>query len=258
MSKNHVHEVAEDTYTFELPHGVKDAEGNLHKEIEIIEMNGKVDEQIAKPDVRVNTGKIINAVLSVCLKRVGELTPQKLGKAKWDKMISDMFMGDRDYVMMKLREVTYGDELEIDLQCPSCRDKFRYIVELLTDVEYKPVLGDPEAIPFELPRGIKNKEGVLVTEGKLALPTGFDQEQMDNMLRRNPGQANTTLLTRALKELGDVTINSDTVRNLNKRDREYLVEHLTENMFGPKLVIEVECPSCSDKFDTGINPVNFL
>lgn len=258
MSKNHVKELIEDTYTYELPFGVKDTEGNIHKEVELIEMNGKVDEQIAKPDIRTNTGKIINAVIGICLKRVGDLTPQKLGRAKWEKLIADMYMGDRDYIMLKLRQITYGNDLELDLQCPSCRDKFKYIVEIETDIENRPVLGDPDNLPFELPRGVKNKEGVLITEGKFKLPTGFDQEQMDNMLRRNPGQANTTLLTRAVKELGDIQLSSDTIRNLNKMDREYLVEHLAENMFGPKLIVEIECPTCTEKFDTGVNPVNFL
>jgi hypothetical protein len=258
MAKNDNLQVLEETYTFELPHGVKDEAGNLHKEIELIEMNGVVDETIARPDIRTNIGKIVGAVIGVCLKRVGTLTPQKLGRTKWEKMITDMYMGDRDYIMFKLREITYGNDLELPLQCPHCSDKFVHVVELNTDVEINLPQGDPDRIPFELPKGVKDKDGALVTAGFMKLPTGFDQEQMDNLLRKNPGQANTTLLTRAVKELGDIELSSLIIRNLNKRDRDYLVQQLAENMFGPKMVLEINCPSCNESFDTGVNPVNFL
>lgn len=258
MAKNDNLQVLEETFTFELPYGVKDEAGNIHKEVEMIEMNGIVDEVISKPDVRTNIGKIIGAVLGVCLKRVGTLTPQKLGKSKWDKMITEMYMGDRDFLMFKLREITYGDELELDLQCPHCQDKFKHIVELATDIEINLPTGDPNHIEFELPKGVRNTEGVAITDGHLRLPTGFDQEQMDNMLRKNPGQANTTLLTRAVQALGDIELSSMIIRNLSKRDRDYLVKHLADNMFGPKMVLDINCPSCNESFDTGVNPVNFL
>jgi hypothetical protein len=258
MAKNDNLQVIEETYKFELPYGVKDEAGILHKEIELIEMNGVVDETIARPEIRTNIGKVVGAVIGVCLKRVGTLTPQKLGRTKWEKMITEMYMGDRDFIMFKLREITYGNELELNLQCPHCADRILHVVELATDIEIRQPQGDPDRIPFELPRGVKNKDGVLVTEGFMKLPTGFDQEQMDNMLRKNPGQANTTLLTRAVQELGDIELSSMIIRNLNKRDRDYLVQQLAESMFGPKMVLEINCPSCSEAFDTGVNPANFL
>lgn len=258
MSNNETKQVIEDTYTFELPYGIKDEMGVLHKEIELIEMNGLVDETIAKPEIRSNLGKIVGAVISVCLRRVGSFTPQKLGRTKWEKLIQEMYMGDRDFIMLKLREITYGDDLEMDLQCPHCQEKFRHIVEIANDIEIKSPLGEPDSIPFELPKGVKNSEGVTVTNGRFKLPTGFDQEQMDSLLRKNPGQANTTLLTRSIRELGDIDVNSVLVRSMNKRDRDYLIQHLAENMFGPKMVLDINCPSCNEAFDTGVNPVNFL
>lgn len=258
MAKNDNLQVLEETYTFDLPYGVKDESGTIHTEVEMIEMTGAVDEAISRPDVRTNIGKIVGAVLGVCLKRIGTLTPQKVGKSKWEQIITNMYMGDRDFIMFKLREITYGNDLDLDLQCPHCQSKFRHIVELATDIEIQMPQGEPDRIAFELPRGIKNKDGVVVTDGYLKLPTGFDQEQMDSLLRKNPGQANTTLLTRAVKELGDIELSSMVIRNLNKRDRDFLVQHLAENMFGPKMVLDVVCPSCNESFDTGVNPVNFL
>src|SRR5690606_34738189 len=137
--------------------------------------------------------------------------------------------------------------------------KIKYIVELDSDIEEQPLSVDPFAIPFELPKGVRNKEGELCKHGTLRLPNGVDQEQLDSVARKNPGVANTTLLTRAIVGIdnyGSVTMNA--LRKMSVRDRDYLIKVLAESVYGPKFEISFPCPSCSEDVEAGVHPVNFL
>lgn len=242
---------------FELPYGYVDEEGAVHKEFEIREMTGIDEESVAKPEVRSNLGKIVTTLLSNCVLRVGSYRKSEMKDTKWEKIIRDMFLGDRDFALLKLRKITYGDEMSFDSRCPHCRKPV--VIEFtLDELEINPVKCDPTKIPFELPKGYMDKDGEIHTTGFMKMPTGFDQEQLDAVARKNPGAANTMLITRCVFELGNVKLSSNTFRELSQKDREYLIKELSDNVFGPKFVVNTVCNNCGEDFEAGVNPVNFI
>lgn len=250
----------EDTVVFELEVGHKDESGKVHKEVEIRDLTGFDEEQISKPEVRGNIGKLITTLLSSVVVRIGDLTPKEVtSKAKWEKIFRKLPMGDRDRIMLEIRKLSNGDEIELDMKCPHCKGKIKHVVEIENDIEDRALEVDAYAIPFELPKGLKNKDGELCKTGFIRLPDGEDQDQLDAIARKNPGQANTTLLTRVINELdGYGKISLADLRKMSVRDRDYLIKLLGENSYGPKFEISFPCPSCMEDIEAGVHPVNFL
>lgn len=90
-------------HTFTLPSG---------PEIALAEMTGAEDDLLT--DQRLaKTGEAVNQVLANCLKRVGD------NEAPGMKDILDMLSGDRLFALVYLRQVSLGDEVELDLACPN-------------------------------------------------------------------------------------------------------------------------------------------
>lgn len=246
-----------ETKTVELLVGYKDKDGTVHTEAEIREMVGIDEEDIQKPDIRANVGRIITTVLRNCVVRIGSLEKSSMKLAQWEKIMRDLFIADRDLLMMEIRKFSYGDELEMPVRCPYCKNEATHILEW-DEIEIEKPKTNPDEVSFELKKGVLDGEGNRVKEGTLRLPKGEDQELLDNIARKNMGQANTSLITRCVTSLGDIKLSSKVFKNMSTVDREAIVETIADNSFGPNFKVEIDCPSCGETFDTGVNPVNFL
>jgi copper chaperone CopZ len=259
MAKKEIQETYQDTVVVTLEAGYTDKEGVKHTEFEIRDIQGVDEEAISANDVRTNIGRVITVLLANTTVRVGDLTPKEIGKGKWEKIFRDMKMGDRDKLLLELHKLSKGNEMELDMKCPHCKGKIKHIVDADEDIEYKELEVDVDKIPFELPRGFKNKDGEICKTGYLRLPDGMDQESLDAVARKNPGQANTALLARALIELkGEDSITQAMLRKMSTRDREYLIKLIADSGFGPKYLVEFPCPHCAEDVEAGVHPVNFL
>ena len=255
------HEMLEDTIEFDLEVGFKDKEGNVHKTVVMREITGYDEETISKPEIRNSLGKTITTLLANTVLSIGTITAKDYGSKKWENLIKSLPLGDRDKMMLELRKLTNGDEIELDFKCPhrGCKSKIKHYVEIDHDIEVKELEVDPNAIPFTLPKGIKNDEGQVCKEGVIRLPNGEDQEIIDTQARKNLGNANTQLLARLIESIDGIDdINLSLVRGMSTRDRDYLLRLLADSAYGPKFEITFSCPSCGEDIDYGVHPVNFL
>jgi hypothetical protein len=263
QEKNYHYEItAEGTIVFELKHGVT-YNGEQHKEVEMREILGIDEEAIAKPEIKNNIGKLITTLLAGTTLRIGTLTPKSFKKkSEWDKQIQTLALGERDLMMLMLRIVTKGNsELKLETTCPDreCKTDIVHLVDLDTDIEYKEADVDPDGFTVDLPKSHKDeKNDTLIKEVTLRLPNGDDQEALDSIGRKNPGQANTALLVRCIKKMGDLAINPAIARAMSSANRDALIKELTDKQFGPKLVLDIECPTCGQEIKHGVHPVNFL
>lgn len=246
-----------DTVVVDLVAGYKDAQGEIHMDAEIREMNGVDEEDIQKSDVKSNIGRLVTRLLANCVIRIGTLEKSGMKPAKWEQIMQELYLGDRDLLMMEIRKFTYGGEVEVPFQCPSCKNQGKHVLEW-NEIEIKPLSGTPSSIAFDLKKGARTADGERIMEGTLRMPTGQDQELLDGIARKNLGQANTALITRCVTSLGDIKLSATTFKELSVADREAIVTAISENNFGPDFKREIECPVCSEKFDTGVHPVNFL
>ncbi len=255
-------EIKPDELEVEMLYGYVDKEGNQFKRAVIREISGVEEEELGKPDIKNNAGRKINALLTGCVTRlIGEndqvLEREQLGENKWADIMRKLFLGDRDYLVLKIREFSFGDEMTIDSICPNCNNRLK--VDFYThEIEILPLNTDPFKIEFELPKGYMDAEGNIHTQGFMRLPNGKDQEIIDPIARRNEGIANTTLIARCVQELGDVKVNPQVFRKLSSKDREYLIKTLADVVFGPRFILNVDCVECGRSFETGVHPINFI
>ena len=90
-------------HTFTLPSG---------PEVDLVEMTG-VEEDLLTNQRLIKTGEAINQVLANCIKRIGDNDSPGM------KDILDMLSGDRLFALVRLRQVSLGDEVELELACPN-------------------------------------------------------------------------------------------------------------------------------------------
>ena len=249
---------SDDEFVFEMLAGYKDKDGVTHKEFTLREMTGKDEEAIHKSDVKSNGSKVVSVLLSRCVTRIGTLTPKSLGKQKWEELIKSLLTGDQDYMLIQLRKMSIGDEIELNHVCPNkdCKAKLKTVLSI-DELEVVPFSGE-RVIEFELPRGYKDKKGVLHKTGTLRLPTGLDREVLTPLAKTNLAKAETVMLTRLCKFDDGAYIDDDVMGSLSIRDREYLQKLLQEHFFGVKLETEITCDSCGETFMGSFNASNFI
>lgn len=244
---------------FTMLAGYRDEAGVVHKDFTLREMTGKDEEAIHKSDVKNNGSKVASVLLSRCVTSIGSLTPKSVGGAKkWETIIKSLFTGDQDYMLLQLRKISIGDEIEVNHVCPNreCKTKLKTTVNV-DELEVIPFSGMRE-VPFELPRGYTDKKGVKHTSGTMRLPTGFDREILTPLAKTNLARAETVMLTRLCKFSDGLPVDEDVMGNLSIKDREYLQKLLQDNYFGVKLDIEVTCDSCGESFTGTFNASNFM
>lgn len=248
----------EDSQVFELLAGYKDNDGVTHREFTLREITGKDEEAIHKSDTKGNGSKVVSVLLSRCVTSIGTLTPKSLGRQKWEELIKSLYTGDQDYMLIQLRKLSIGDEIELNHVCPNkdCKAKLNTVVSV-DELEVVPFSGE-RVIEFELPRGYKDRKGVLHKTGTMRLPTGLDREVLTPLAKTNLAKAETVMLTRLCKFDDGAYVDEDVMGSLSIRDREYLQKLLQEHYFGVKLETEITCDSCGESFVGSFNASNFI
>lgn len=250
---------ADDIEVFEMLAGYRDADGVIHKEFTLREMTGRDEEAIHRTDVKNNSSKVVSVLLSRCVTRIGTLTMKSVGgRDKWEKIIKSLYVGDQDYMLVQLRRLSIGEEIEVNHVCPNpeCKTKLHTILNL-DELEVVPFHGVRE-IPFELPRGYKDKKSVVHKTGTMRLATGLDREILTPLAKTNLAKAETVMLTRLCTFDDGAHIDEDVMGNLSIRDREYLQKLLQEHYFGVKTETEVTCDSCGETFIGSLSASNFI
>jgi hypothetical protein len=232
---------------FVLPVGYKDKDGVVHRTVTLIPMTGETEEAIADPKVRDNGGKIITSLLESVVEKIGTLP--RVNK----EVIRDLTTIDRDFLLIKNRQVSLGDNISYIDNCPHCRAKNEINVNL-ANIEPK-YLEDEEGreLTFDLPIGYKDASGTVHKEITITLPTGRVQERVAQMVRANPAQATTVMLQLITLKLGTLEfINPDVFKKMTKKDRDFISNKLSELEVGVKFDTEVICSECGSEFVTAI------
>ena len=232
---------------FLLPVGLKDKDGVVHRTITLTPMTGETEEAIADPKVRDNGGKIITALLESVTEKIGTLP--RVTK----DTIRDLTTIDRDFLLIKNRQVSLGDNISYIDNCPHCRAKNEIHVNL-ANIEPKYLENEEDReLTFDLPIGYKDANGTVHKEITITLPTGRVQERVAQRVRANPAQATTAMLQLITLKLGTLEfINPDVFKKMTKKDRDFISNKLSELEVGVKFDTEVMCSECGSDFTTSI------
>jgi len=119
-------DVVKTEYTYELPKGYVDKDGTLHKEVTLREITGADQEAMLNPQFRNNPAKMLTALLARVIVKLGTMDKSKIDTS----VTANMFKSDRDLLIMKLKEIDSGPDMEIDVECPECGKKFKAMLDM--------------------------------------------------------------------------------------------------------------------------------
>ena len=170
--------------------------------------------------------------------------------------VYDMCLGDYQYLLHKLRVVTYGSNYKMSIVCPFCGEVFDYEIDLnslkvfefdekvKTITTFKlPVTGKTIEIGFQTPRDLDNIE-----KKKRKLKKEFPDMKDDPTLMLN--------LESMIKSIDGQPVNPVTIetfiKKLPMRDTSLILQRAEElnSKVGIDIHIATECPACGYDINT--------
>src|SRR4030095_13719628 len=94
-----------------LPGGFMDEAGLVHREFELTALTGQ-DEELLAEGRRKESASLVTKGVSRCVQRINDLHPISEDVAR------QLLVADRQYLLLKLRQVTFGERVHADLFCP--------------------------------------------------------------------------------------------------------------------------------------------
>jgi len=203
-------------YTFELPSG---------PEIELREMTGAEEELLTNQRL-IRSGDAVNRVLANCIVRLDDNVEPTAAD------VLNMLSGDRLFTLVRLRQVSLGDEVELDLVCPNttCRAK-NHIVVNLNDLPVTPY-GEGCEFVFTLPGSGRKVKFVHLDGNK--------EKRLAQMQEPNISSA---MLIRIL-EIDGIAPSKKALAEMSMRDRTALRAEMLRVDAGIDTNVETECESC--------------
>lgn len=209
-------------YTFALPSG---------DEIELREMTG-VEEELLTNQRLIRSGDAVNQVLNNCIVRIGANITPKVSD------VLDMLSGDRLFTLVRLRQVSLGDEVELGVVCPNqaCRAK-NHIVVNLDDLTVTPY-GEEREFTFTLP-----------SSGKKVKFVHLDGNKEKRLAQIKEPNISAAMLIRII-EIDGSAPTKKALADMSMRDRTALRAEMLRVDAGIDTTIECECESCGTTIHT--------
>ena len=227
----------------QLPGGYHDAAGRRHQEVELRALSGRAEELLCARDR--SPAELVTAVLAACVLRVGDRAPVD------EDLARDLCVGDRSYLLLKLREATFGPDVALVASCawPDCGEK----VDIAFRIPDVPVREQREPGPVhETQLSAEAAAGAAATV-RFRLPRGADQETCGLLLDVNPAAA-----LRALLDACVVTDDADAVAALTPLARAEIEAAMAAVAGGPGLTLRARCPACGRGFDIPFDVQDFF
>ena len=239
------------TQTFTLPGGYVDDQGVTQRQVELAPVTGFEEEYLANVGPAVCSASVVTALLARCIHRVGTLEPVTTS------LVGNLLVGDREFLMLKLREMTCGNKLDAVLFCadPECGKPMDVTLNLDEFApEMKPV--SERLFTLDLPAD-EGEVGRFSIEFRL--PTGADQETAAPLISGDEESAVCQLLARTIARVNDETsVDQETVRALPPKVRKEIEERMEK--LAPHVTIELEtsCIECQKPFSTLVDFTSFF
>ena len=162
---------------------------------------------------------------------------------------------DRDYILMRNRQYSIGDDVEYVDTCPNPNCKCKNTVSVnLNDLPVKYLNpDDPTEMTFDLANGVKNAKGDICKSITIRMPIGTVSERIAPIARINPAQATTAMIHLITKKIDGVDfLNPEVFKKMTKKDRDLISKKLAEFKAGVELSTKVQCAGCGEEFTSAI------
>jgi hypothetical protein len=218
-----------DECAFVLPGGYVDEAGVAHRDVILEPLTGRDQAYLASLPPATPSAAVVTQLLARSIRRIG--TVPSVDAA----LVRCMLVGDREFLILKLRQMTKGSKLHITLRCTSDACGKDMEISLALD-----------SIPIE-ERAVEGRIFTHKLDGanriEFRLPTGEDQEELAG--RADHAAAVSELLTRCTVAVPPA---------LTYAEAAPLVEDAIERA-APRVDLEVEarCPECGHVLTTALD-----
>jgi len=239
--------------TCRLPGGWVDAEGVVHRDVVFSALTGREEALLAQ--TQQNRASQVTALLSRCVKRIGAHTPVPVS------ITQNLLIADRDYLLLKLREATFGPQVQATLPCPwpDCGEK----VDIDFSIDDIPVTPSEDKGPLYAitlsPEAAFVEKGLAYRDLRFRLPTGADQEFLSPALSENESLALAELLARCIQSIGPLEIESTVqIEGLSPLARMEIEREMLRIAPKIELNMDVNCPECARLFTVPFDLQDFF
>jgi hypothetical protein len=224
--------VASLTEEIALPGGLFDENGTCHRDARVRPLRGVDEEWLLSIRGRVAQPGIVTALLSRCVKRIGPIRPTH-------DHVRRLTVGDRDFLMMQIRRMTFGPRVDATLICPNpeCAQKMDATFDL-------------SQVPVEA-RSLQPR--YAFGSWQFRLPQGGDQEALSGMGDAAHRPIVDRLLSRCLVGVGE-----DVVHALPESTIADLESAMQRVAPWVDFEMRATCPDCRLEFTTHFDPGSFF
>lgn len=205
--------------------------------VEVRELTGEDEEALAK--VKSSYARWMSTLLERAVVSIN-------GDPANGDAVERLLVGDRDYLLLEIRRVTWGPEIELPaVFCPLCEEEFEAIVHV-DDIPIKR-LDSPDDATFT----VDLREG---RRAQVRLPNGTDQAALLDNEKWTPAERNTRLLQRCVIRLIDASGNDlpvagfpSMVRQMSVPDRSKVLREMDNRAPGAKYAeVTVKHDECGE------------
>jgi hypothetical protein len=237
---------------FTLPGGVFQNEGFL-REVKLGPLTGRVEEQLGSAPDSLCLASLVTILLANCIERIGKMDDITY------EVIRNLLIGDRDYLTLKLRQITFGNRIEAILICPNpeCSEKFDIDFNL-GNVPIKKGDISSQVFTTRVPAS-GNKKKSKYSHVEFRLPNGGDQELLSPVFLDDNSEVEDLLLARCINRIdGKKKKDGSIIEKLSPIARESIAKKMEEIAPQVDLKIDVKCPECGNEFSFDFNIAQFF
>lgn len=203
-------------------------------------------------DVRALTAKDENILSSPALLKKGQALGQTLKACITNKLVDpeNMIVGDRNAILIAMRNCSYGSEYPVEVECPVCEKKFEHVFDMsklpLVNLEIDPIFPGSNAFRYILP---KSKREVI-----FKLTTGRDITELNKtlaQLRKNNIELDNTITFELHNQLISIDGEEDRtklmrlIEGMSAFDSMKLREYINDVTPGVDMYQTMTCPDAS-------------
>lgn len=227
--------------SYELPTGYIDGDGVLHKEVVVREITGEEEDILSSRKMPMYVR--MNKVIENCVLSIGSY---KQGVPEWSKIIKDLIVTDRLFLLIKIRIVTLGELFSFKAKCPneSC-GKYSSQTTSLDEFEIKG-LKDPMLRSW---KGKLPKSGYSYTA---RIQTGADEEKLAKV-SGSEDLLSLAMLARLIELNGESPVALAAVKKLGSMDRQFLRGDFDIHEGEIDNTVQITCPHCSNEFSDEVS-----
>jgi hypothetical protein len=210
--------------------------GRIERQTKFRPLTGRIEQQLIEFGKGIDRSGYVTAVLGFSLDRIGNEPVDA-------KRVSDLCVADRQYLMLRLAAMLYGEQVWLNVACGHCN--------VLFDVEMRrcdlPLKEAGQGFPQVT---LHMKEWVI----ELRVPTGADQERIAT---QSDEEAMQQLLQSCIRSVNGEPPDREFINNLSESDIDAIDQALDEISPAVCDQLLVTCPECGREQRAELDHYNF-